>query len=317
MNEIQPHIVIAGGSGFLGRVLAAHFQKNGYKIIILTRLPKTKTGSIREIAWDASSLGSWAQAVDGAAAVINLAGRSVNCRYTAQNRRLILESRVHSTRVIGVAIARCKTPPPVWFNASTATIYKHNLGPAWTESGEIGGTPEAKDAFSVEVAMAWERALNEAQTPHTRKVALRAALVLGTGGNSVFPVLQRLTRLGLGGRMGSGRQFVSWIHETDFCQAVDWLITHRNFSGPVNLCAPNPVTNADMMKIFRKVCGMPIGLPAAEWMLEMGAFFLRTETELLIKSRRVAPARLTDSGFEFQFPDLNRAITDLQIKISH
>jgi uncharacterized protein (TIGR01777 family) len=163
----------------------------------------------------------------------------------------------------------------------------------------------------VEVARAWERTLHEAQTPKTRKVALRTAMVLGLGNNSVFPVLRRLTRLGLGGKMGSGRQYVSWMHEMDFCRAIDWLITHDDLQGPVNLAAPQPVTNAEMMRILRRVCGVPFGLPATNEMLEVGALFLRTETELIIKSRRVVPARLLKSGFQFQFPDIKGAFEDL------
>lgn len=307
-------IVLAGGSGFLGRALAEYFLKSGHAITILTRSPKTKTDDFREIKWDGRTPGSWAGEVEGAAAVINLAGRSVDCRYTGRNRRLILESRVGSTHVLGEAIAQCRVPPPVWLNASTATIYRHNLGPAWDESGEIGGTPEAKDEFSVEVAKAWERALNDAPTPSTRKIAMRTAMVLGKGRNSVFPTLRRLVRFGLGGKMSDGRQFVSWIHQADFCRAVEWLVGQEAFSGPVNLSAPNPVPNAEMMQILRKVCGVPFGLPATKWMLEVGAFLLRTETELIIKSRHVVPGRLLKSGFVFRFPFLRQALEDLQIQ---
>ncbi|HXB61093.1 MAG TPA: TIGR01777 family oxidoreductase [Candidatus Acidoferrales bacterium] len=304
-------IVIAGGSGFLGRALAAHFHERGYAIIILTRSPKIPPNGAHEIGWDARTVGDWAKELEGITAVINLVGRSVNCRYTERNRKLILESRIQATRAIGEAIAKCKAPPQVWLNASTATIYKHNFGPAWDEAGKIGGTLEAKDEFSVEVATAWERTLNEAPTPATRKVAMRAAMVLGTGKNSVFPMLLRLTRLGLGGKMGDGRQMVSWIHEKDFCRAVEWIIAHDQFSGAVNIAAPNPVANAEMMRLFREACGMPVGLPAAKWMLEIGAFFLRTETELIIKSRCVVPRQLMESGFTFSFPFLRTALEDL------
>ncbi|HTV42701.1 MAG TPA: TIGR01777 family oxidoreductase [Candidatus Sulfotelmatobacter sp.] len=311
MTTDTPKIVIAGGSGFLGRILAAHFRKLGYAITILTRAPGPTHDGIREIAWDAHTIGDWARELDDAIAVINLTGRSVNCRYNKRNRKQILESRIHSTRTVGQAIAACKPPPKAWLNTSTATIYKHTLGPAWDESGEIGNTPEAKDEFSIDVATAWERTFNEAQTPATRKVAMRTAMVLGTGKNSVFPMLYRLTRLGLGGKMGDGRQFVSWIHELDFCRAVEWLITHETLSGVVNIAAPNPVTNTEMMRIFRQTLGMPIGLPAAKWMLEIGAAFLRTETELIIKSRRIIPRRLTESGFTFRYPLMQPALEAL------
>ncbi|HTV47303.1 MAG TPA: TIGR01777 family oxidoreductase [Phycisphaerae bacterium] len=305
-------IILAGGSGFLGHALAAHFQKSDYEIIVLTRSPKPVVNGFREVAWDVVSPGDWVSELDGAAAVINLAGRSVNCRYNSRNRKLIMESRVESTRLIGEAISICKQPPPIWLNSSTATIYKHNFGPAWDESGAIGGTPEARDIFSVEVATAWEQTFNEARTPGTRKVALRTAMVLGNGKNSIFPVLQKLVRYGLGGKMCDGRQFVSWIHETDFCRAVEWLMTHDELSGAVNIAAPNPVTNVQMMEEFRHVFHRSFGLPAPTWLMEIGAVFMRTEMELVVKSRRVAPRRLIESGFEFRFPILRQALEDLR-----
>lgn len=309
-------IVIAGGAGFLGRVVAKYFSAKGREVVVLTRSPKGNVDGGREVEWDAETLGRWAQELDGAEAVINLTGRTVNCRYNAKNRREIMDSRVNSTRVIGEAIGKCAKPPRVWLNASTATIYKHTFGPAHDENGEIGATLEAQDEFSIDVARAWERTLEDAKTPATRKVALRAAMVLGTGENSVFPMLRRLTRLGLGGRMGSGRQYVSWIHERDFCRAVEWIMAREEFTGPVNVAAPNPVTNAEMMGILREVVGAPlgIGLPAAEWMLAVGAFVLRTEVELIIKSRRVAPLRLLESGFEFQLPTIREAFAELAAK---
>ena len=238
---------------------------------MLTRSPRNRRDGIKEIAWDGKSLGDWAKLVDGAEVVVNLAGRSVDCRYHARNRRLILESRVDSTRVLGEAVAQCAKPPRVWLNSSTATIYKHTFGPAWDESGEIGGTPAAKDEFSVEVARDWEQAFAKARTPATRKVALRSGMVLGTEKNSVFPVLRRLVRFGLGGKMASGNQYVSWIHEADFCRAVDWLINRDDFSGAVNLASPNPIPNREMMRTLREICGVPFGLPATLWMLGGGS----------------------------------------------
>jgi uncharacterized protein (TIGR01777 family) len=306
-------IILAGGSGFLGRALAEHFQTTGHDVVILTRSPRPSSRGTREVAWDARTIGDCQCELEGALAVINLAGRTVNCRYHRANPRLILDSRVFSTQILGQAIAQCQQPPRVWLNSSTATIYRHTFGPAWDEGGEIGGTSEAKDEFSVEVARAWEQALNEAQTPNTRKVALRAAIFLGGDKNSVFPMLCRLAQFGLGGKMGSGKQFVSWIHEDDFCRAAEWLITHEKLEGPVNICAPNLVSNEEMTKTFREVLSVPIGLPAAKWMLEMGAVALRTETELILKSRRVVPRRLIESGFMFGFPFLHQALDDLQV----
>jgi uncharacterized protein (TIGR01777 family) len=311
MNGNRKRIVLAGGTGFLGRALASHFSKGGWEIVVLTRSPNTSGQAVREVAWDARTPGPWQTELEGAAAVVNLTGKSVNCRYHARNRQEILDSRTDSTRVLGEAIGRCVNPPKVWLNASTATIYKHTFGPAWNEDGQIEPTPEAKDAFSLEVAGAWERVFEEAQTPRTRKVALRTAMVLGMGQNSVFPMLRRLTRLGLGGKMGTGKQFVSWIHQADFCRVVEWLLEHNHIEGTVNVAAPNPLPNREMMKTLQQVCGVPFGMPAATWMLEFGAFFLRTETELIIKSRRVVPGRLLKSGFRFRFPGIREAFDDL------
>ncbi len=306
-----PRIVLAGGSGFLGQTLAKHCLSLGWEPVVLTRSPG-QHGIVREVAWDADSPGEWIQELESAAAVVNLTGRTVNCRYTAANRKQMMDSRVNSTHILGRAIAQCSQPPPVWLNCSSATIYRHTFGPAWNETGtDFAATPEVNDAFSLEVIHAWERELDTAMTPQTRKVALRTTIVLGHGDNSVFPVLCRLARLGLGGRMGSGKQFVSWLHQLDFCRAVEWLINHENISGPVNLAAPNPLPNGEMMRLFRELVGQPIGLPATEWMLEIGAFFLRTETELILKSRRVVPGKLLADGFEFRFPTMRDALQNL------
>jgi uncharacterized protein (TIGR01777 family) len=304
-------LILAGGSGFLGQILAKYFPKAGYEIVVLTRSPKKTSSTIREVNWDGRSLGAWAAELEGAEAVINLAGRSVDCRYTRANRKLIVDSRVDSTRILGEAIGRCVIPPRIWLNSSTATIYKHSLNRPMDENGEIGATLEAQDTFSIEVAKAWEQIFAEARTPRTRKVALRTAMVLGHGRNSVYPVLRRLVRFGLGGKMASGKQFVSWIHQTDFCRAIEFLIRKEDLSGPVNLAAPNPVTNQEMMQTLRKISGVPIGLPAMHWMLEIGAFVLRTEPELIIKSRRVVPGKLLVSGFKFEFQTLQEAFKDL------
>lgn len=339
---MKQKIILAGGSGFLGQALASYFQARGFQIIVLSRSPRCRSRgeetlikastreflkdqslltsaptdkisapTYKEVGWDACTPGAWTNELETALAVVNLTGKSVNCRYNARNRREILDSRVNSTHVLGEAIVRCKAPPRLWLNASTATVYKHTFGPAWDENGQTEASAEAKDRFSVEVAWAWEKALNDAVTPATRKIPLRLAMVLGQGQNSVFPVLRRLVRLGLGGKMGSGKQFVSWIHEVDFCRAVEWLTAHEEFDGPINLVAPNPLPNAEMMRTLRQVCHAPFGLPATDWMLEVGAFFLRTETELLIKSRRVIPGRLLQSGFEFKFPTIRSAVEDL------
>jgi len=304
-------IILAGGSGFLGTVLADYFAAKGMEVVILTRNPGTRAGHTREVRWDGATVGDWLQELEDARALINLAGVSVNCRYHERNRKRLLDSRLDSTRVLGEAVARCANPPAVWLNSSTATIYRHTFGPAWDETGETGGCPEAKDLFSVHIAAEWERVFNEANTPRTRKIALRSAMVLGHASNSVLPNLLRLGRLGLGGTLAGGRQFVSWIHEEDFCRAVEWILEHGQLSGPVNIASPNPVTNAEFMAAIRKACHAPFGLPAPLWLLEIGAFFLRTETELLIKSRRVIPGKLLANGFVFRHPDLIAAIAQL------
>jgi len=304
-------VVLAGGSGFLGRTLARFLAARDYEVVILSRNPLRFELPGRQAHWDGRATSAWAEQLEGAQAVVNLAGRSVNCRYTEANRLAILDSRVEPTRVLGEAIGQCARPPRVWLNSSTATIYKHSFDRAMDQAtGEIAATPEAKDAFSVEVALAWEAALERAHTPGTRKVALRTAMVLGPGEGGVFRVLRRLVRFGLGGAMAGGRQFVSWVHEEDFCRTLQWLIDRDDLAGPVNVAAPRPVTNREMMRTFRRLCGVPIGLPATRWMLELGAFFLRTETELILKSRRVIPGRLTESGFAFRWARLEEALME-------
>jgi uncharacterized protein (TIGR01777 family) len=254
--------------------------------------------------------------LDGADVVINLTGRSVNCRYHAQNRREIMDSRVDSTRVIGEALTKAKQPPRVWLQASTATIYEHRFDAPNDEiTGILGGwEPDAPDtwSFSIDVAKAWEQAAYEAGTwPRTRLVLLRSAITMSPDRGGPFDMLLRLARFGLGGPNGNGLQYVSWIHETDFIRAVYWLIEHESLSGPVNLASPNPLPNANFMRELRRAWGTPFGLPSTEWMLEVGAFFLRTETELILKSRRVVPTRLLQDGFVFQFPDWSQAAHDL------
>jgi uncharacterized protein (TIGR01777 family) len=268
------------------------------------------------VSWDGRTLGLWAQELEGADVVINLAGRSVNCRYNVQNRQEMMQSRVDSTRVVGQAIAKASRPPRIWLQASTATIYAHRYDAPNDElTGIIGGSePDVPDTwrFSISVAQAWERAVTDVGTlPHTRTVLLRSAMTMSPDQGGVFDVLSGLVRMGLGGRAGDGRQYVSWIHEADFVRAIYWLIEQESLSGPVNLAAPNPLPNAEFMRDLRRAWGVPIGLPATEWMLEIGAVFLRTETELILKSRRVVPAKLTQSGFTFQFPNWIDAARDL------
>ena len=306
-------IVLPGGSGQVGTLLARAFHADGHEVVVLSREPAPAPW--RTVHWDARSLGEWRSEFEGADAVVNLAGRSVNCRYHAANRRAIIDSRVDSTRVVGAAIAQCTRPPRVWLQASTATIYAHRFDAANDEAtGILGGfEPNVPETwrFSTEVAKSWERALDEARTPHTRKVKLRSAITLSPDRGGIFDVLLGLVRRGLGGRSGDGKQFVSWIHHDDFVRAVRWILEHDELDGAVNLAAPNPVTNAEFMRALRDAWGISIGLPATRWMLEVGAVLLRTETELILKSRRVVPARLTASGFDFRFPAWPEAARNL------
>jgi uncharacterized protein (TIGR01777 family) len=309
-------IIIAGGNGFIGRLLTDSLVSRNNDVVVLTRSPGPAARSIRQVGWDGRTFGEWARELDGARALINLTGRSVNCRYNERNRREILESRVDSTRVLGEAIARCNTAPSVWLNASTATIYKHTFDQPMDEAtGIIGATPEAKDIFSIEVARAWEETLDKAPTPATQKVAMRTAMVFAASKGGAYRVLRGLTRWGLGGAVAGGRQFISWIHEVDLCRAVEWLIQRNDFSGVVNLASPNPITHREMMRIIRRECGVPFGLPATRRMLEFATFVHRTEAELIIKSRRVVPGRLLAAGFQFRFPRMEDAVREIESRL--
>lgn len=306
-------IVIPGGSGQVGTVLARHFHSQGHEITVLARHPIATRW--RVLRWDGRDTGDWIAAVDGADVVINLAGRNVNCRYHEKNRREILESRLDATRAVGRAIAHAARPPALWMNAGTATIYRHALDRPMDEAaGDLGGNEAGAPStwrFSVDVAKKWEESFFAMQTPATRKIALRSSMIMSPDRGGVFDVLLRLVRFGLGGAAGSGEQFVSWIHDADFMRAIEFLMANPQMDGPVNVCAPKPLPNRDFMRELRAAYGMPIGLPAAKWMLEAGAVFLRTETELILKSRRVVPGRLRDAGFHFQFPDWPAAARDL------
>lgn len=306
-------IVIPGGTGQVGTVLARAFQGAGHEVVVLSRRPTAAPW--RVVPWNPADLRGWPGELDGADVVINLAGRSVNCRYTRKNREEILRSRVESVHAVGQAIQSTRHPPAVWLQMSTATLYAHRYdAPNDERSGLIGGTePDAPAAwrFSIEVVRAWEKALDEAETPGTRKVKLRSAVVMSPDPGGIFATLLGLVRWGLGGTAGDGRQYVSWIHEADFIRAVDWLIEREHLDGAVNLAAPDPLPNKDFMAALRRAWGMPIGVPAAQWMLEIAAFFHRTETELLLKSRRVVPGRLLEDGFTFRYPEWPAAAQEL------
>jgi len=313
MNLRPLRVIIPGGSGQIGSILARHFSAQGHTVVVLARKPLQTPW--KAVPWDGIALGSWADEIENSDLVINLTGRSVNCRYTPANRREIIESRTKSTSIIGEAIRRAQQPPRIWMNASTATIYRHVFDRSMDEAtGEIGGNePNAPDTwrFSIDVATRWEDAFFNSPTPGTRKIALRSAMVMSPDRGGVFDTLLRLIRFGLGGASGSGRQFVSWIHDRDFVRSIDYLAAHEDLDGAVNLAAPNPLTNSEFMAAIRRAWGAHVGLPATEWMLEIGAVFIRTETELILKSRRVVPGRLLAHGFGFDFPVWPAAARDL------
>jgi uncharacterized protein (TIGR01777 family) len=304
---------LPGGSGQVGHILARHFHSQGHDVTVIAR--RNEAAPWRTIRWNGMTLGNWIAALDDVDVVINLAGRGVNCRYSTANRQEIKESRTRTTRLIGEAINQLKNPPRTWMNASTATIYRHSFDLAMDETtGVLGGNEgnvPSSWRFSIEVAKSWEESFFAAVTPRTRKVALRSAMVMSPDRGGVFDTLLRLVRLGLGGTSGSGKQFVSWIHDHDFVRSIDYLIEREEIVGCVNLAAPCPLPNKDFMIALRRAWGSRVGLPATAWMLEVGAVFLRTETELILKSRRVIPGRLVDDGFVFQFPEWSVAAQEL------
>ncbi len=310
-------LVIAGGSGQVGRMLVRAFRRRGDDCVVLTRnisSARSQASGLRDVIWDGRTLGPWAGQIDGADVVINLAGRSVDCRYHERNLTEMMNSRVDSTRVVGQAIALAKNPPRVWLQAGTATIYSHRFdAPNDEETGVIGGNEPGVPALwrkSIDIARAWEAELNSAPTSRTRKVILRSAMIMSPDRGGVFDRLATLSRLGLG-RQGDGRQFVSWIHEDDFTAAIRFLIERDDLSGAFNLAAPNPLPNRDFMVALQRALGAKLAVPVPRWALEVGAFFLRTETELILKSRRVVPTRLLRHGFKFRYPAWPAAADDL------
>ena len=312
-------IVLPGGSGQTGHLLARYFQQYGHHVTVLTRLPYAAPW--QTVHWDGMHTGRWTEHLEGADVCINLAGRSVNCRYTAANRQQIYNSRIQTTRLLNLVIAGLAEPPRVWLNASTATIYRHALDRDMDEatgqlSGKEPGAP-LRWNFSARVAKDWESAFFETPTPRTRKVAMRSAITFSPVSGNAFAVLSNLVRLSLGGTQGNGRQFVSWIHETDFARAVHFLILRDDLEGSINLAAPNPLPNREFMAALRDAWQVPNGLPAPAPLIELAAFFLRTEPELVLKSRRVVPTRLLRAGFEFQFPHWPEAAEDLVYQWRH
>ncbi|MGV3540253.1 MAG: TIGR01777 family oxidoreductase [Rufibacter sp.] len=295
-------IILAGGSGFLGQLLAQHFLAKGDEVVILTRKPTSLQPPARQVKWDAQTLGDWVQHLENADVLINLTGKSVNCRYTEKNKKEIINSRVNATHVLGEAVRQLQHPPKLWMNAASATIYRHALdGPQDELTGEIG------TGFSVDVCCKWENAFYAQHTPGTRKIALRLAIVLAKDGG-VMPYYLNLARLGLGGRQGNGLQCFSWIHAQDAIGSIEFLMQHEELEGDFNLASPRPVPNHRFMQTVRNALKRTFGLRARKWMLEIGALLLGTETELLLKSRWVVPTRLLQAGYQFQVPSIEEAM---------
>ncbi|MDF9716828.1 TIGR01777 family protein [Nocardioides sp. ChNu-153] len=308
-------IVIPGGTGQVGGILRRALAAEGHDVVVLSRRPEALEPGVRHVVWDGRTVGPWAEELDGVDAVVNLAGRSVNCRYTDRNLRQMMDSRVTSTRVVGAAIAQAERPPRVWLQMSTATIYADTRGPAHDEThGVIGG--EEPDVplyweYSVRIARSWEAAQAEAATPATRRVALRTALVMSPDRGGILDYLLWMARLGVGGPVAGGGQYVSWIHEDDLVRAVLLLLERDDIDGPVNVAAPEPLPQRELMRALRREWGHRPGLPATRWMAALGAFALRSDTELLLKSRRVVPGRLLEAGFTFEHPSWPEAAADL------
>ena len=297
-------LIIAAGTGFLGNVLINHFENKFAEIVVLTRGKASTSKNIKYINWDAKNLSGWQKELEKADVLINLAGKSVDCRYTEKNKAEIISSRIDSTRILNQAVLQCQNPPKHFINSSTATIYRHSEDKRMDEySGEIG------DNFSMNVAKEWEKVFYETETPNTIKTALRTSIVLGKKGGAFIP-LKKLTQLGFGGKNGTGKQFISWIHEKDFARAIAFVI-EKEISGNINIVSPNPIRNEEFTKKLQKAIGIPFGIPISETLLTIGAKIIQTETELVLKSRNVIPKRLEENGFEFEFSDLDKTFKDL------
>ncbi len=298
-------IILAGGNGYLGKVLASYYKDQANEIVILSRHEHEQQGNIRTVVWDGKSRGKWTAELANADILINLGGKNVNCRYTKRNQAEIIASRVLPTELLGVVIQDLSEPPKLWINVTSATIYRHAEDRPQDElTGEIG------TGFSIEVCKAWETAFNKFETPKTRRIALRMGIVLGKD-DSVFPRLLNLVKLGMGGQQGNGEQFVSWIHEHDAARITEWLYEHPEVNGVINCTAPNAVKNGKLMEIIRKEYGVPFGIPAPKWLLEIGAIVIGTETELILKSRWVIPKRLLDAGFKFEYETAEEAVKEI------
>ena len=301
---MKMRIVLAGGSGFIGKSLTPLLLARNYEVVVLTRSASTQRADVRYAQWDGKTIGEWAQCIDGAAAVVNLTGRSVNCRHTAESRREIIESRVNSVRVLGEAMTKCAHPPKVFVQAAGIGIYGDG-GDRWCDEN----APHGND-FIAEVCKRWEAAFDALEVPGTRKVLLRLGVVLGPNGG-FLKVLSRLTRFFLGGQVGDGQQFISWIHIADLNCAIRWTIEREDVAGVFNATSPNPVRNADFMRELRGVLRRPWTPPVPKWAARIGSWLMKTEASLAFVSQRAIPKHLLESGFKFEFPEPRPALANI------
>src|SRR5690606_4406538 len=298
-------IIIAGGTGFLGKVLINHFKDKVSQIIVLSRSESKKEMNVQYVLWDAKTLSGWESQLENADVLINLTGKSVDCRYTKKNRELIYNSRIESTKILNEAVSLCHQPPKLWLNSSTATIYRNSTDKQMDEyTGEIGND------FSMNIAKAWEKEFFTFKVQGTRKVALRTSIVLGKHGGAFKP-LKSIVKIGFGGKQGNGNQFVSWIHEEDFARAVEFIINNNIIDNIINVVSPLPVRNKQFMASLRKALNMSVGIPVNKTLLELGSKIIQTETELVLKSRNVIPKRLTEYGFTFKYQTLEKAFSNI------
>lgn len=298
-------VVLAGGSGFIGSALVNFYKEKATEVVILTRGKSLGHGNVRSVHWNGKDLDKWAEELEGADLLINLTGKNVNCRYNQKNKDEIFNSRVNATAALGKAFSNLRTPPKVWIQSGSATIYRHAQDRPMDEiTGELG------EGFSVDVCNAWEKTYWEQDIPNTRKVLLRIGIVLGKS-DSALPRMLNLARFGLGGKQGNGQQYMSWIHESEVVSIIDWVVNHQEITGTFNCTSPKPLTNADFMRCIRKVCNVPFGVPTPAWLLTVGAWLIGTETELILKSRWVLPRKLQEAGYVFKFPELSVALRDI------
>lgn len=298
-------IVLAGGNGYLGRVLAGYYKKRAAEIVILSRKPAAPHDNVQTVVWDGATPGEWMHCLEQADLLVNLCGKNVNCRYTPANRAAIVQSRTVPTQLLGRAITQLQQPPRVWINVTSATIYRHAEDHAQDEA-----TGETGTGFSIEVCRQWEESFFNCHTPRTRKIALRMGIVLGRE-DGIFPRLLNLVKAGLGGKQGNGLQHVAWVHEHDMARSTEWLLQQEELSGVFNCTAPQSIQNKALMQLIRKTYGVPVGLHTPQWLLELGAVIIGTEPELVLKSRWVYPGRLLQSGFDFSFGNATFAVHDI------